>query len=1025
VRATPWRFDWSSTSKPGSISNLPGRPEYDGSGPVAALVAVDVVPIFRYTRGSRRAEGVVMGNGDAQSFDHEVRLALVLNGGVSLAVWMGGVAHELDLLRRATADDSLSSKAYDVELVDLWKRLLQPEGALERRKVVIDVIAGTSAGGLNGAMLATVIGNGGTMDPPLTVLDEKRGEWIPKPDADQAPWLREQWASLGSLRTDALIPPENDDGYVPTGSVLDGGYFLSKAAELIDVLASYGAGHASPAPDHGHPERRVTLFTPASSVQLSPFTAADAGGQEFDFADHRMLFRFRSQGSNAWAYSVDRTGSTFAPDTANDFVPPARAVSLAARASASFPTAFQPVLEATEFGEDGADQDVDLRNYRVRPAPGTADDEPVWLMDGGVLDNAPFGPVLDAVARSPVDGHTSRYVVYVVPSGGTAHDRSPIPTTPPTWSETLTAAVNYPREVDFRSDVEQLEALLRDADAGWSDAQRMFDRACADEEHRDRVLAAAAAIGPEYARGRAGGTVWEAVVVARGGRTTSLDATAAVEDDEVDAILALNPAWAPNTVEGSGPAWGSTPDGLWGWGVDAAERACRLILRRIRARLTATYTAVAGYDAESVADLQRLLVLTSDIVSKLVAVRDALARGVRESLGSPVQDGLTNSLAIAAMLDNTYEELRVKEAVTRLMAELQDGLGDAAPLLPPGDVMIQTALAVEIVSHCASSRAPSQRSVPFKFVRLGPDLPLPLLEDPAVPPEVRSAAVALGDQILYGTQLGHFGGFGAEDWRRWDWLVGRLHAVAHLGYLLHGQDKAAASAWITSAQLRVLIAEGWADRPDDPAQPAIQGVRIGGFCDKLVEMSTTFVTGDGGPALGVMIEELNDVDADVERTPTTTHGVIDRLLYVSNGFGPKAQAWVQAIAADENRPDMTRPQRIVRWLVQPSRAALWQRLTGPTTMLEEIRPPALLRWEWIITAFVAGGALIGGAVALEDGDGVFWPAALFVVAGLVLAVGMVMLGARLLVDHLREAVRQGTGTALAKLVGPSGDAEDA
>jgi hypothetical protein len=32
----------------------------------------------------------------------EVRLALVLNGGVSLAVWMGGVTHEIDLLRRAS-----------------------------------------------------------------------------------------------------------------------------------------------------------------------------------------------------------------------------------------------------------------------------------------------------------------------------------------------------------------------------------------------------------------------------------------------------------------------------------------------------------------------------------------------------------------------------------------------------------------------------------------------------------------------------------------------------------------------------------------------------------------------------------------------------------------------------------------------------------------------------------------------------------------------------------------------------------
>ena len=33
----------------------------------------------------------------------QVRLALVVEGGVSLAVWMSGMVHEVDLLRRAGA----------------------------------------------------------------------------------------------------------------------------------------------------------------------------------------------------------------------------------------------------------------------------------------------------------------------------------------------------------------------------------------------------------------------------------------------------------------------------------------------------------------------------------------------------------------------------------------------------------------------------------------------------------------------------------------------------------------------------------------------------------------------------------------------------------------------------------------------------------------------------------------------------------------------------------------------------------
>ena len=62
----------------------------------------------------------------------EVRFAVVLNGGVSLAVWMGGVVLELDRLTRAS---------------DGYRNLLRLVGATARA----DVISGTSAGGINGA----------------------------------------------------------------------------------------------------------------------------------------------------------------------------------------------------------------------------------------------------------------------------------------------------------------------------------------------------------------------------------------------------------------------------------------------------------------------------------------------------------------------------------------------------------------------------------------------------------------------------------------------------------------------------------------------------------------------------------------------------------------------------------------------------------------------------------------------------------------------------------------------------------
>ncbi|MBA3839700.1 MAG: patatin-like phospholipase family protein [Thermoleophilaceae bacterium] len=69
----------------------------------------------------------------------ELRLAVVMTGGVSLAVWMGGVAHEINRMLQG------SHAAYE-GLLDL---------TLSRARV--DIVSGASAGGLNGALLATAI----------------------------------------------------------------------------------------------------------------------------------------------------------------------------------------------------------------------------------------------------------------------------------------------------------------------------------------------------------------------------------------------------------------------------------------------------------------------------------------------------------------------------------------------------------------------------------------------------------------------------------------------------------------------------------------------------------------------------------------------------------------------------------------------------------------------------------------------------------------------------------------------------
>ncbi|MBV1900057.1 MAG: patatin-like protein, partial [Kordiimonadaceae bacterium] len=99
----------------------------------------------------------------------EVRLALVCYGGASLAVYMNGINHEILKLVRAsrafqgregnreTFEKAAPRRPYATDTESLYFDLLQE---LEKNidiRVVVDVISGTSAGGINGIYLARAL----------------------------------------------------------------------------------------------------------------------------------------------------------------------------------------------------------------------------------------------------------------------------------------------------------------------------------------------------------------------------------------------------------------------------------------------------------------------------------------------------------------------------------------------------------------------------------------------------------------------------------------------------------------------------------------------------------------------------------------------------------------------------------------------------------------------------------------------------------------------------------------------------
>src|SRR5579863_9355869 len=123
--------------------------------------------------------------------EKELRLALVCFGGISLAVYIHGVSKEiLKLVRASSALHDIRDRtarshatfaerpearrgAYDTE--SIYFELLREIGRKVDLRVIVDIIAGASAGGINGTMLARALAH----DLPI---DRLRDLWLEEAD---------------------------------------------------------------------------------------------------------------------------------------------------------------------------------------------------------------------------------------------------------------------------------------------------------------------------------------------------------------------------------------------------------------------------------------------------------------------------------------------------------------------------------------------------------------------------------------------------------------------------------------------------------------------------------------------------------------------------------------------------------------------------------------------------------------------------------------------------------------------------
>lgn len=95
--------------------------------------------------------------------DKELRLALVCYGGISLAVYMHGITKEVWRLARASCAERDGADGRPDVYRELIEEIRETSGV--NLRVLVDILAGASAGGINTVFLAQAIATGQSLDP--------------------------------------------------------------------------------------------------------------------------------------------------------------------------------------------------------------------------------------------------------------------------------------------------------------------------------------------------------------------------------------------------------------------------------------------------------------------------------------------------------------------------------------------------------------------------------------------------------------------------------------------------------------------------------------------------------------------------------------------------------------------------------------------------------------------------------------------------------------------------------------------
>lgn len=328
--------------------------------------------------------------------NRELRFGLVLYGGVSLAVYINGVARELYRASRGQGFYTLLKILTDSD-------------------IVVDIISGTSAGGINGVFLGFALCND----------KEFRG-------------FQQLWRNLGDISA-LMRDPDRDPSNCR--SLLDSeGYYQSKLA-----AAFRDREDVTPNPNERvTPVKELDVFVTGTDVYGDISTVFDDSGNPIDVKNHRAVFRLK--------HREGRTGdlcANWSPKAGeqSDADVGYHALAKVCRLTSAFPAAFSPVhVENDPPGQETVDGRLQRWGALQREA---------YFMDGGVLNNKPFTMTIREIFYRMADRDVERRLLYVEPDPERFRPDGD-PREPGFLQQISDALVNIPGYQSIAADLEEL-----------------------------------------------------------------------------------------------------------------------------------------------------------------------------------------------------------------------------------------------------------------------------------------------------------------------------------------------------------------------------------------------------------------------------------------------------------------------------------------------------------------------------------------------------------------------------------------